>query len=329
MRFVDKAIIHVEGGKGGNGCVAFRREKFIPKGGPAGGDGGMGGDVILVADRNMATLMDFRYKRYYKAENGRGGEGSKRTGKNGNDLILKVPIGTVVKDIDAQRVLGELIEDGQKLVVAKGGKGGRGNAKFATSTMRAPDFAEMGTKGESRWVELELKLIADVGLIGLPNAGKSTFLSVITSAKPKVANYPFTTLRPILGVVKRGDYSFVVADIPGIIEGAHKGKGLGHEFLRHIERTRILLHLIDLSDENFIKTFNTVNTEMKLYSAKLMLKPQIVVGTKLDIVGDKSRANHFVDYFKSKGYPVFVISAVTGKGVRELLDFVFTRLVNA
>ena len=322
--FIDKAKIFVQGGRGGNGCVAFRREKFVPKGGPAGGDGGKGGDVILEADRNVHTLLDFKYKRQYKAERGRHGEGSKKTGRSGKDLIIKVPVGTVVKDAETGEVLGDLTQHGQRLTVAKGGKGGRGNAAFVTPTRQAPDFAEPGQPGEERWIELELKLLADVGLVGFPNAGKSTLLSRITAAKPEIADYPFTTLRPILGVAKVGDFSFVVADIPGLIEGAHAGKGLGHEFLRHIERTKLLLHLIDLTDQTRTpeEAFEKINEELKLYSQELTKKPQIVVGTKIDALHDKSKIEKLKSYFNKKGYPFFAISAVTGEGLNELMHFV-------
>ncbi len=326
--FIDKAKIFVQGGRGGNGCVAFRREKFVPKGGPAGGDGGKGGDVILEADRNVHTLLDFKYKRQYKAERGRHGEGSKKTGRSGKDLIIKVPVGTVVKDAETGEILGDLTEHGQRLVVAKGGRGGRGNAAFATPTRQAPDFAEPGEPGEERWIELELKLLADVGLVGFPNAGKSTLLSRITAAKPEIADYPFTTLRPILGVAKVGDYSFVVADIPGLIEGAHAGKGLGHEFLRHVERTKLLLHLIDLTDPTRTpeEAFEKINQELKLYSEKLTQKPQIVVGTKIDALTDRSKIEKLKEYFNKKGYPFFAISAVTGEGLNELMYFVAQKL---
>ncbi len=327
-QFIDKAKIFVEGGKGGNGCVAFRREKFVPKGGPSGGDGGKGGDVVLVADRNVHTLLDFKYKRHYRAERGRHGEGNKRSGKSGKDLVIKVPVGTVVRDAQTGEVIGDLTEHGQRLIVAKGGRGGRGNAAFATPTRRAPDFAEPGEPGEERWIELELKLLADVGLVGFPNAGKSTFLSVITAAKPEVADYPFTTLRPILGVAKVGDFSFVVADIPGLIEGAHKGKGLGHEFLRHVERTKLLLHLIDLTNPEMEpqEAFEKINRELSLYSPELSKKPQIVVGTKLDAFPNKEKLKGIKSYFEERGYPFFAISSITGEGVKELLAFVASKL---
>jgi len=327
-KFIDRAKIFVQGGHGGNGCVAFRREKFVPKGGPSGGSGGKGGDVVLVADRNVHTLLDFKYKRHYRAERGRHGEGNKRSGRSGKDLIVKVPVGTVVKDTETGEVIGDLTEHGQRLVVARGGRGGRGNAEFATPTRRAPDFAEPGEPGEERWIELELKLLADVGLVGFPNAGKSTFLSRISAAKPEIADYPFTTLRPILGVTKVGDHSFVVADIPGLIEGAHSGKGLGHEFLRHIERTKLLLHLIDLTDQTRTpqEAFEAINRELELYSPELSKKPQIVVGTKIDALTDRSVLSELKNYFEEKGYPFFAVSAVTGEGMDELMKFVSQKL---
>ncbi len=326
--FIDKAKVFVKGGDGGNGCVAFRREKFIPKGGPAGGDGGRGGSVIFIADKNIHTLLDFKNKKHYKAERGRHGEGSKKTGKSGEDLIVRVPVGTVVKDVETGNIIGDLIKEGDKLVVARGGRGGRGNATFTTSTRQAPDFAQPGELGEERWVELELKLIADVGLIGFPNAGKSTFLSRITAAKPEIADYPFTTLRPILGVAEVDGFLFVVADIPGLIEGAHKGKGLGQEFLRHVERTKILLHLIDLSDFSRApyEAFEKINEELKLYSPILMKKSQIVVGTKIDAVTDRVIIDETKKYFKDKKYPFFPVSAVTGEGLLELLRFVASKV---
>jgi len=327
-QFIDRAKIFVQGGHGGNGCVAFRREKFVPKGGPSGGNGGKGGDVILEADRNVHTLLDFKYKRHYKAERGRHGEGNKRTGRSGDDLIIKVPVGTVVRDAETGEVLGDLTEHGQRLVVAKGGRGGRGNAEFATPTRRAPDFAEPGEPGEERWIELELKLLADVGLVGFPNAGKSTFLSRVTAARPEIADYPFTTLRPILGVAKVGDFSFVIADIPGLIEGAHAGKGLGHEFLRHVERTKLLLHLIDLTDLTRApkEAFEKINKELELYSPELAKKPQIIVGTKIDALVDRSKIEELKKYFEEKGYPFFAVSAVTGEGMNELMWFVAKKL---
>ena len=256
--------------------------------------------------------------------NGKHGEGNKRTGQSGKDLIIKVPVGTVGKDAETGKVIGELTEHGQRLVVARGGRGGRGNAAFATPTRQAPDFAKPGQPGEERWIELELKLLADVGLIGFPNAGKSTFISRVTAAKPEIADYPFTTLRPILGVAKVGDFSFVIADIPGLIEGAHKGRGLGHEFLRHVERTKVLLHLIDLSDNTRDpkEAFEVINKELKLYSPELLEKPQIVVGTKIDALQNRDVIEKLKSYFESKGYPFFAVSAVTGEGIDELMKYV-------
>lgn len=249
MKFVDYVKIYVKAGDGGRGCVSFRREKYVPKGGPDGGDGGKGGDVIIRASSELHTLLDHRYQKTYKAKRGEHGKGSKMKGKDGEDLIIQVPIGTVVKDADSEEILADLDEDGKDLIVARGGKGGLGNAHFATPINQTPRYAQPGQKGEEKWIILELKLLADVGLIGLPNAGKSTLISIISSARPQIADYPFTTLTPVLGVVKYKDYqSFVVADIPGLIEGAHKGAGLGHQFLRHVERTSILLHLVDVSD---------------------------------------------------------------------------------
>ena len=326
--FVDNVELIVHSGKGGAGCVSFWTEKFVIKGGPDGGDGGDGGDVILVADPQIHTLYDFYYRVHFRAENGKPGMGKNMKGRDGEDLILKVPVGTVVKDAETGEVLGDLKEHGQKLVVAKGGRGGRGNAAFATPTRRAPDFAEPGEPGEERWIELELKLLADVGLVGLPNAGKSTLLSRISSAKPEIADYPFTTLKPILGVTKVGDFSFVVADIPGLIEGAHKGKGLGHEFLRHIERTKIILHLIDLTDPTVSpeEAFEKISRELALYSEELVKKPRIVVGTKIDALADRSVIPKLKNYFESKGFPFFAISAVSGENLRELLQFTAKKL---
>ena len=322
MKFLDKAKIYVKAGDGGNGCVAFRREKFVRFGGPSGGDGGKGGDVILQADKRLTTLMDFKYKKHFKAERGQHGSGNNKHGRNGKDLIIKVPVGTVVKDSETGEIIADLTEDGQKVIVAKGGRGGRGNSAFKTSTRQAPDFAEEGKKGEERWIELELKLLADIGIIGFPNAGKSTLISTLSSAKPKIADYPFTTLTPVLGVLQL-DYgkSVVLADIPGLIEGASKGQGLGHEFLRHIERTKALIHMIDISDfreRDPIEAFNIINNELKEYSPKLLEKPQIVVGNKIDILSDKNLIKELKNYFNKKGYPFVPISLATKEGIDEL-----------
>ena len=322
MKFVDKAKIHVKAGDGGNGCVAWRREKFVPLGGPAGGNGGKGGDVILKADSRLQTLMDFKYKIHFKAERGQHGSGSNKHGKAGEDLIIKVPVGTVVKDAETGEVIADLTKEGQEVVVAKGGKGGKGNAAFKTSTNQAPDYAEEGEKGEEKWIELELKLLADVGIIGFPNAGKSTLISVLSNARPKIADYPFTTLSPVLGVVKLDiGKSLVLADIPGLIEGASQGAGLGHEFLRHIERTKFLLHVIDISDfreREPLEAFEIINKEMEQYSPELTKKPQIVVGNKIDILSDKEEINRLKKAFEEKGYRFIPVSLATKEGIDEL-----------
>lgn len=326
MRFVDEAEIYVKAGDGGNGCVSFRREKFIPKGGPDGGDGGGGGNVIFKAVKSLNTLLDFRYKKKYFAENGKPGQSNNRSGKSGKDLILPVPVGTIIKDAEDGTIYADLTEENQEVLVAKGGKGGRGNAHFATPVRQTPRFAEKGTPGEEKFIKLELKLLADVGLIGFPNAGKSTLLSVISSAKPKVADYPFTTLVPNLGVVKYNQFkSFVVADIPGLIEGAHRGEGLGHNFLKHVERTKILLHLIDLSYLGYKKPllgFKTINRELMLFNEDLSLKPQIIVISKIDLPDVRKKASRYEKIFSKLGYKVFKISSATREGIDELLLFI-------
>ncbi len=325
MQFIDLVKIHVRAGNGGKGCVSFRREKYVPKGGPNGGDGGRGGHVILRATRDINTLLDVKYRQRYMAEKGEHGKGKEMHGKNGRDLIIPVPVGTVVKDAISGEVLEDIVDDGQEFLAARGGRGGMGNAHFKTPTRQAPRFAQPGEEGEEKTLILELKLLADVGLIGLPNAGKSTLLSVVSSARPKIADYPFTTLQPVLGVVKYQDFrSFVIADIPGLIEGAHKGAGLGFQFLRHVERTTILLHLIDISEmaqEDPVENLKKINKELELYSTELISKPQVVVGTKLDIKGNGQRLDRLVHYCKDNGYIFFAISAITGEGVEELLTY--------
>lgn len=320
--FVDIAKIHVKAGKGGNGSVAFRREKYEPMGGPAGGDGGKGGDIIIIADESYRTLMDFKYKKLFKAPNGEDGRNKKQYGAKGEDLILKVPVGTLVKDEETGIILADLNRDQQSFVVVKGGRGGRGNTKFKSSIRRTPRFAEPGGIPEERWIVLELKLIADVGLIGFPNVGKSTFLSVTTSANPKIANYHFTTLKPNLGVVKMpSGETFVLADIPGLIEGASQGIGLGHEFLRHIERTRLLLHVIDISGQEGrspIDDFHKINEELRTYSDKLAEKKQIIVLNKIDLPGVEDNIN-LVRNQLGDSYQIFEISAATGRGIKEVL----------
>ncbi len=323
MEFVDKVKLYVKAGDGGDGAVAFLREKFRPRGGPAGGDGGKGGDVIFVATKDKHTLYDLKFQKHLKAENGRPGGGKKKHGRNGRDLIVEVPVGTVVKDAQTGEVIADLIKDGQRAVIAKGGRGGKGNAHFATPTRRAPRFATKGKKGEEKWVILELKSIADVGLVGFPNAGKSTLINRLSNAKAEVAPYPFTTTKPNLGVVGFDDFfSYVVADIPGLIEGAHKGKGLGHEFLRHIERTKVLAYVLDVSDfrdRDPIEAFKTLREELQKYSPELLKKPQVVVLNKVDALSDRSYVEKLKGFFeKEYNLPVFVISALTGEGLENL-----------
>lgn len=322
--FIDYAKIIVKAGDGGNGAISFRREKYVAAGGPDGGDGGKGGDIYFEVSPNMNTLVDFRYKKKFKAENGKNGEGGHRYGKSGEDLVVKVPIGTIVKDSETGRVMADLSEPNQKQLILSGGRGGKGNSHFATSTRQAPRFAQGGEKGEEKELILELKMLADVGLIGFPNVGKSTFLSVVTDATPKIADYHFTTLEPNLGVVK-SDYgdSFVIADIPGIIEGASEGTGLGLKFLRHIERTRLLLHVIDVSGiegRNPVEDFKTINEELKKYSEKLSKRKQIIVANKIDIMQDESLLNDLEKMAKEKDIEIFKISGVTGEGIKELLN---------
>ena len=321
--FVDRAKIYIRSGKGGDGAVSFRREPFVPEGGPDGGDGGKGGDVIFQADENLRTLMDFRYKRKYEAENGQNGMKKKRFGKNGQDLVIKVPVGTMIIDEESGLLMKDLTENGQSFVAAKGGKGGKGNAKYASSTRQAPNFAEAGGFDKERQVILEMKLIADVGLVGFPNVGKSTLLSVSTSARPKIANYHFTTIAPNLGVVQIYDTSFVMADIAGIIEGAHEGAGLGHKFLKHIERTKVLIHVVDVSGSEGrdpVEDFDKINKELEQYSPKLLKKPQIVAANKIDLTDEESPEYiEFKEYVESKGYKVFPMSAPINIGVREVL----------
>jgi len=324
--FVDEAIIRVKAGDGGNGCVAFRREKYVPRGGPSGGDGGRGGDVILVASLHHNTLLHFRFNPEHRAERGRHGEGSNRSGRSGADLEVPVPVGTVVYDADSGEPLFDFTAPGQRFVAARGGRGGRGNQHFATPTRQAPDFAEKGQPGEERRLRLVLKLLADVGLVGFPNAGKSTLISRISAARPKIADYPFTTLEPHLGVVQMPDLrTFVVADIPGLIEGAHEGHGLGDRFLRHIERTRLLLHLVDVSEASGRdprRDFDVILAELASYSEELARKPMFVVATKLDVLQDRRRLESLRRKARRKGLPFFAISAVTGLGLNELLHAV-------
>jgi GTP-binding protein len=322
VKFFDEAFITVQSGNGGRGCVSFRREKFIPRGGPDGGDGGKGGDVILKSTSQRRTLFPFRFKREFKAKNGGHGQGRRKTGKNGEDLIIEIPPGTLIKDAETNDLLKDFSQADESFIVAKGGRGGQGNYRFKTSTHRAPRFAQPGESGQFLKLKLELKLIADVGLIGLPNAGKSTLISAISSATPKIADYPFTTLTPNLGVVRTGwGTPFVVADIPGLIEGAHKGAGLGIQFLRHIERTQILVHLIDTSaidPQDPLAGYETINGELAGYSAQLAEKPQILVLNKMDLPGTDQTAKIFQAMLKDR--EVLLISAVTQEGVKQLIS---------
>ncbi len=330
MKFVDYTKIHVKAGDGGRGCVSFRREKYVPRGGPDGGDGGRGGHVIFHATKELNTLLDFRYRREYIAERGQHGMGKKMHGRDGKDLMIRVPTGTVIKDAETGEVLTDLDTEEMETVIARGGRGGQGNAHFATATRQVPRFAQPGEEGAERSLVLELKLLADVGLIGLPNAGKSTLISVISSARPKIADYPFTTLVPNLGVVKLEKHrSFVVADIPGLIEGAHRGVGLGFQFLRHVERTSVVLHLVDISDNEEgdpVGMLQKINRELELYSPVLLEKPQIVVGTKLDASVDKKRLSSLSRFCRAEDIDFFPISAVTGRGVKKLLAFVAAKV---
>ena len=331
--FIDKAKIFVKAGNGGNGAVSFRREKYVPAGGPDGGDGGRGASVIFEVDNDLRTLMDFKYQRKYVATPGGDGSKKRQAGKNGEDLVLKVPAGTIIRDEATGKIIADLKEEGERAVVARGGRGGKGNQHFANAVRQAPNFAKSGTDGEERWVILELKMIADVGLLGFPNVGKSTFLSVVTAAKPKIANYHFTTLTPNLGVVKTkyGD-SFVLADIPGLIEGAAEGIGLGHDFLRHVERTKVLIHIVDISGlegRNALEDFDAINDELKLYNEKLSTRPQVVVANKIDILEDESVYEEFKTTLEDRGYKVFKMSAATREGIDDVIAYVSQVLKDA
>jgi len=329
MQFVDQVEIFVKGGDGGNGIVAFRREKYIPRGGPSGGNGGRGGDVVVQADSSLNTLVDFRYKKHYKAERGGDGGANDRHGKNGDDLVIRVPVGTLVINAESKRVLADLTHDEQRYVAAKGGAGGRGNAAFSSSTNQTPKFAEKGEPTEEIPLVLELKLLADVGLVGYPSVGKSTLISKISAAKPKIADYPFTTLVPNLGVVKVEDKSFVVADMPGLIEGAHLGAGLGHQFLRHIERTRLLVHIIDVSGltgRDPMHDFDAINDELRQHSEKLASLPQIVALNKVDMPEAPAIIEKLKPELEGRGLEVFEISGLTGQGIQPLLYRVAAKL---
>lgn len=321
--FIDHAKIYVKAGDGGNGCVSFHTEKYVTNGGPDGGDGGKGGDVVFVATSKISTLQSFRFKHKFVAKNGEKGMNRKMYGKGGEDLKIAVPVGTIIKDIDTDRIIADLSEDGQEVIVAKGGKGGLGNMHYANAVRQAPRFARAGIPGEEKNLSIELKLIADVGLVGYPNAGKSTLLSVMTKAKPKIADYPFTTLEPVLGVVQDFDTSFVIADIPGLIDNAHEGAGLGHDFLRHIERTRLLIHVVDVSSADGrdpIDDFKSINEELKLFNEQLASRPQVVVANKSDMASEEE-VEMFVDAVKEMGYEdVFVTSGAAMIGIKPLID---------
>jgi len=318
--FFDEAKIYVKAGDGGDGCVSFRREKYVPLGGPSGGDGGKGGDVYLVANPHLNTLIGFKRRTHFKAQRGDHGRGKGQKGRQGDDVFVEVPPGTVVRDAETGEFIADLTGEGQRALVARAGRGGRGNAAFATSTNQAPRIAERGEPGQERWLYLELKLIADVGIVGVPNAGKSTLLSVVSAARPKIAAYPFTTLEPNLGVVALDDYtSYVMADIPGLIEGAHAGAGLGHEFLRHIERTRMIIHLLDGASADPLADYESINEELALFDPELARKPQLVVLNKMDLPQAQALWPSVEKAMKAQGQKAMSISAVTGEGVKEML----------
>ncbi|HAC65019.1 MAG TPA: GTPase ObgE [Cyanothece sp. UBA12306] len=329
MQFIDHAEIEVEGGKGGDGMVAFRREKYVPAGGPAGGNGGWGGSVIFVVDSNLQTLLDFRYSRHFKADDGKRGGPNNCTGAKGKDCVVEVPGGTMVYDLETNEILGDLVENGQTLCVAAGGKGGLGNKHFLSNQNRAPEYALPGLEGEHRWLRLELKLLAEVGIIGLPNAGKSTLMSSLSAARPKIANYPFTTLVPNLGVVRKptGDGT-VFADIPGLIEGAHQGVGLGHEFLRHIERTRLLLHLVDITSADPLQDYQIIQEELVAYGQGLSNRPQIIALNKMDAADEEILSVIKEELSQLSGSPIIGISAVSRTGLDELLQIIWQILDN-
>ncbi len=331
MHFIDEVKIYLKAGDGGNGCTSFRREKFVPRGGPDGGDGGRGGSIVFEASPHLNTLIDLRYQQNYLVKHAEHGQGKKMYGRNSPDLVIPVPVGTTIKDFNTGEVLADLIAPGETFVGAKGGRGGRGNAHFATPTNQAPTFTEPGFPGEEKTLLLELKLLADVGLVGFPNAGKSTLISAISSARPKIADYPFTTLTPQLGVVAWGDRkSFVVADIPGLIEGAHQGKGLGFQFLRHVERTSILLHLVDISemtDEDPVESFKIIRNELDLYHKELSLKPFVVGASKVDIQTSGKKLKKLQQFCKKNHYDFFAFSAAAHTGLEPLIQFLGTKVI--
>jgi len=332
VQFIDEAEIHVKAGDGGAGAVAFRREKYAPRGGPSGGDGGNGGDLVLLTDERLTTLLDFRFQREYRARNGEPGRGRDQNGHAAAELILKVPPGTLVKDAATGEVLADLRENGRRWVLAKGGRGGLGNMNFATPTLQAPRFAQPGTEGEEKRVRLELRLLADVGLVGFPNAGKSTLVSRLSRARPKIADYPFTTLQPHLGVVQYKDgRSFVLSDLPGLIEGAHAGAGLGHRFLKHMQRCRVIVHLVDAAahERDPVADFEAINRELALFDPALGRKPQVVAANKIDVPEGRERAQEFARTLKRRKVPVHLVSGATGEGLPELLDAIVQALDRA
>jgi GTP-binding protein len=325
--FIDRAKIFVIAGNGGHGVVSFRREKYVPKGGPDGGDGGKGGDVIIQTDSNLHTLLDFRYRTRFKAESGKHGQGANKTGRSGQDLIIRVPKGTLIKNKETEEILADLVDDNQQVAIVKGGKGGKGNARFATPTNQTPRNAEPGEEGQAKTISLELKLIADVGLVGLPNAGKSTLLSKLSAARPKIADYPFTTLSPNLGIVRyKEGLSFVMADIPGLIEGAHEGKGLGLDFLRHIERTKVLAFLIEITSENIFHDYEVLKNELKSYNPELLKRPSLIVLTKIDLPASDS--DEGIEKINQLGLPISKISALTGEGLDGLKNRLWELIEN-
>jgi len=324
MAFIDEAKFFVKGGDAGNGCVSFRREKFVPKGGPDGGDGGDGGNVIIEASKRLSSLIDFRYRSHFMAERGVHGQGKKKHGRNGADYVVKVPMGSLIKDAETGEVIADLIDDGQKVVIAKGGKGGGGNTHFASSTNRAPRIAGKGKPGEERWLRIELKILADVGLVGLPNAGKSTLLSKLSAAQPKIASYPFTTLEPHLGVMQLEHHTpHIIADIPGLIEGAHEGAGLGHKFLKHIERTKVLLHILDVSKpiDEIIADQQTIEQELSKFNEALLSRRKVIVLNKVDLLENENQFENLVTIFADKNISVLAISALTGSGIDALKQY--------
>lgn len=320
MSFIDEAKFYVKAGDGGNGCVSFRREKYVPKGGPNGGDGGRGGNVIIVATNTLHSLIDFKYRSHFKAERGMHGQGKDMHGRKGKNCMMTVPVGSIIKDIDTGEVLADLQEDGETFIVAEGGSGGLGNSHFASGANRTPRVATKGKFGEEKWLRIELKLIADIGLAGLPNAGKSTLLSRLSAANPKVADYPFTTLEPQLGVLQfKYDEPCIIADIPGLVEGAHQGVGLGHKFLRHIERTRIILHVIDCSDDNIEENYKIIENELELYKEELLQRSKVLVLNKIDMV-DPEMVQEFKETFKASNENVIAVSGETGENIEELKE---------